>query len=218
MKRQNLHFSLIFIFIIIVIVYILFANWLLFKPTKPSVEETKEIIVYEAPADWSTVKRSELQPQTLDKDIQGHFIDTDTTSCFFIAMKMLGYNVDIDQFYWDMLEQKDSTEIPKEGKITPEWIYNFSMSYIASKQWPISAQKIGDKGFTYLCQCAENNYPIITWIGDNWYEGDCYIIYKADLESLYLINSNSRLSIKKEVFKELWEKCGSYAFIYGKYW
>ena len=66
-----------------------------------------------------------------------------------------------------MLEQEDDPDVPKEGKIRPEWLYNFSMAYIAGEQWPISAQDISNKGFTYLCQCSENNYPIIVWIGEH---------------------------------------------------
>jgi len=216
MKNWNLRFSLSII--IVAIIYILFARWYLFRPTEPTIENVEEPIVYEMPVDWSTVKQPELQPQNLERDIQGHFTDTDSTSCFFMAMKMLGYDVDIDQFYWDMLEQEDDPDVPKEGKIRPEWLYNFSMAYIAGEQWPISAQDISNKGFTYLCQCSENNYPIIVWIGEHWYDGECYVIYKSDLEYFYLINSNSRVGITKETFKKAWEKCGSYAFIYGKYW
>lgn len=216
MKKNVLLFSvgiITFVFIFIHIVNIIPTS--IVKDSKQ-----KEFIVYDTSADWTTVKQKELEPIFLEQDLSNHFVDTETMSCFFITMKMLGHDVDIDQFYWDFFKEVDNEEIPHEGKISPSGLYDISLIYLATqKDLSLSTQYIGDKGFEYLDQVVKNNYPVIVWSGgDDWPQSTPYVAYKSDHDSLCLINSESLVIANKEIFRKNWEKSGSYAILYGKYW
>ena len=63
-------------------------------------------------------------------------------------MKMLNIDVDIDKYYLDYFNEVDQ-EIPHEGKISPDELYQNSLLYLASNNVGISTQDIS------------NNYPVI---------------------------------------------------------
>lgn len=222
MKKINLLFKLFIIGIIILLYCLVILISQGIEPTITSESKEEPPIVYDTELDWTSKVNNSLQPVTLDRKIEGRFIDTDTAGCFFLAMKMLNYEVDIDKFYLDFFNEVESSPetVPKEGKISPELLYQYSLVCIKANDYNISVEDIGDKGIEYILQAATNNYPIIVWLNDkNWILADPYVIYKVDLDSVYLTNLNSRMFMSKEDFMQSWlDNESSHAIIYGKYW
>lgn len=103
MKRINLLFKLFIICIIILLYCLVILISQGIEPTIISEPKEEPPIIYDTELDWTNKVNNPLQPVTLDRKIEGRFIDTDTAGCFFLAMKMLNYEVDIDKFYLDFL-------------------------------------------------------------------------------------------------------------------
>lgn len=213
-------FSIIILTIFIIYLFIIFNQMMSIEPT---IEESPitNIIVYDTPSsDWNTVPREELEPKYIQRDLDGHFTDPQTFGCFFIVSDMLGYPIDIDDFYKQTLDQEDYNASSYEGKIPPETLFNYSIEYIENNGFDYYGENISYNGYDYLCAAASNNYPIITWInGYDWIEATPYVIYKMDKNNVYMINPSSKLVISKSLFETKWnEMPENYALIYGKHW
>lgn len=224
MKRINQLSNFIYISIIIFSSIIL-TGFLINYLTPVSINNLSKIekttkltnnpIIYDTAADWSTVKQSELQVQTIERELNGHFIDTDTNGCFFLVMKMLNIDVDIDKYYLNYFNEIDQ-EIPHEGKISPDKLYQNSLLYLASNNINISVQDISNKSKDYLISVISNNYPVIIWYGkQNWTNSIPYIAYKLENNIVYMYNLNDSISLDINTFLNNYS---GYAIVYGKYW
>lgn len=218
---SNLLFNTgIFIFILTIILTIGVISQMLEPNLVSESNSSNEIIIYDTAADWNTVKaKNPFELKTIDRKIEGHFIDSQTPWCFFSIAKSYNYNVDIDGFYEQLLGWYDNPEISYEGKLHPDWLYQYSLVYITANKYDFSVDDISDKGFNYLIDTSKNGYPIVVWIeGNDWIEATPYILYKVDSNYVYLISESSSLTLKQGMFKREWDRCGNWALVYGKYW
>ena len=181
--------------------------------------EKDKFVVYDKVANWDTVKADPLQKVSIDKTLDGHFIDSKTTGCFFLTMKMLGYDVDIDKFYLLYFNIKDNINIKHEGRINPDYLYQISLIYLDQNNCNISVQDISNKSEDFIINSIKNNYPIITWFGGkDWIHSDPYVIYSMKDNNILMYNLNEFISVDVDFFLKQWRSCEKYAFIYGKYW
>ena len=189
-------------------------------PIFKSEPSTDTVTLYDKTADWTTVESQNFQkPTEITRELEGHFLDTRTTSCFFYAMDICGYEVDIDHFYKITLNAEDNPDTAYQGQFSPDWVYTNSMVYITDQQYNLSVEDISDKGFDYVWAAAQNHYPIIVWVNGNKYHvGEPFTVYEIKDNFATMINLNTMLSLRKDEFKKQWEYCGGRAIIYGKYW
>lgn len=206
--------------IIGIIVLFIIMNQMMNPILHPQIPTAKEITIYDKPADWTTIKAQKSRPPTeITRELEGHFLDPHTISCFFYAMDICGYDVDIDDFYKFTLDEEDNTDTFYQGYFSPDWLYTNSMAYVKEKEYDISVEDISDKGFDYIWAAAEHNYPVIVWVNGNKYHvGKAFTVYEVKDDFATMINLNSLLSLRKDEFQRQWEYCGSRAIIYGKYW
>ena len=221
MKKINLLFNKIGTFIIIFIcnLILLFLCYIFFvsNTNKAYNKPQEEIIVYDTIANWDNVKNNvTLYPQDINRELEGHFIDPDTNGCFFLVMKMLGYEVDIDQYYLDFFDETDSNETSHDGKVNPEMLYQNSLIYITENQLDLSVQNISNKPQEYLLAIIENNYPVIIWYGgSNWLDSEPYVVYGKEDGIIYMYNLHTTIGVN---ISEFLDNYSNYAIVYGKYW
>lgn len=216
MKKLNLLFNNLFIvFTLIVCIGFLINSWN-FSDYKPIThKEKEEIIVYDTKADWSTVEGPQLKKQSLKQNLDDHFTDIKTNSCFFLIMKMLGVNVNIKKYYLDFFNET-KTKTYHQGKVSPDLIYQNSLVYIANNDIDLSVQDISNKSKDYLFSVIKNNYPVLIWYkGEHWTTADPYIIYGIDNDCIYMYNYISEIKVTKEDFLNNYT---GQAIVYGKYW
>ena len=222
MKRTttNRLFNCTVIMLIFGLIILFFVmNRMMLPMFKPETSEDT-MIVYDKTADWTTIESEKFQqPVEITRELEGHFLDPCTTSCFFYAMSVCGYDVDIDEFYKFTLDAEDNPDTFYQGHLSADWMYTNSMAYITEKEYNISVEDISDKGFDYVWAAAQNKYPIIVWVNGNKYHvGEAFTVYDIKDNFATMINFNSTLSLRKDEFQKEWEYCGSRAIIYGKYW
>lgn len=220
MKKINRLSNIFFFSFVIILIIVLIILFNIFEKRMNHVinkidYSQDEIIVYDPPADWATVSQDPLQPQKIDRELKGHFIDPETNSCFFLVMKMFGYNVDIDKYYLDFFGEKDQ-KIEHSGKISPYLFYQYSLVYMDAYDINLSVKDISDKDINYILAAGKNNYPIVVWYGgDDWIASNTYIIYSVKNNIIYMYNLDDKLEVDINTFKKNYS---GYAIIYGKYW
>lgn len=177
----------------------------------------KEIItLYDTPASWISVTNSKLIPQKIDRSLENHFIDPDTNGCFFLTMKMLGNEVDIDKYYSDFFNEVDQ-EIIHEGKISPFKLYQISTTYLRAQKLDMTVQDLSHQDKNYILKAGRHNYPIVIWYGnDNWEESTPYVLYLVKNDMIYMLNTHETIGLDIETFLKNWKN--NFAIIYGKYW
>lgn len=219
MKKLNQLSSYLYYFLILILILVLVLLFYLFDKRMSSTvsidKSIPEITVFDKEADWTTVKNNDLTMQHIDRELKGHFIDPDTNGCFFLVMKMLGINVDIDKYYWDFFEETDQ-EMSHQGKVSPDMLYQNSLIYLNENNINLSVKDISNENINYLLTVGNNNYPIIIWFGsDNWLTAKPYIIYRVENNMVYMYNLTAAIGINVDTFKEQY---AGHAFVYGKYW
>lgn len=214
MKKICLLFKIFTIIVGIICAFIL-SKTIIQRFNRAVYNEFPELIVYDKPADWLTVKQESLRPQKIDRELQGHFLDAETNGCFFLVMKMFDIDVDIDDYYWTYFNEYDE-EIIHLGKVSPDKLYDNSLLYISTNCIELSTKNISNKSIDYILDIGRNNYPIIIWYGStDWTAATPYIIYAVDNDMVYMYNLDTTIGVKIDRFKE---KYSGYAIVYGKYW
>lgn len=220
--NTNLLFNILIIIMISMLVILLFAFHKMMEPVKIHVEKTpiSAIVVYDEPNNWITVTADPLEPRDSIVEDLGNYIGIDTFGCYFIASDMLGYPIDVDDFYWTMFDQEEGEANSYEGKINPDLLYEYSLGYIAANDFNYGIENISDEDLNYIFLAGRNNYPIIVWLeGQSWTEAIPYVIYKIDDENVYMINTYSRTTMSRNMFIDKWNAMQEhYALIYGNYW
>ena len=209
-------FILLPIFMIIIVLCLISQT---LEPTLIKEEKKVDSIIYDQPADWTTVKAEPFQIKPIERELKGHFVDVEAPWCFFTIARIYGYEVDIDDFYNQLLGWTDDSDIYYEGKLGPDWLAENSLLYMTVNNYDFSVKDISNKDIDYLIAASKNNYPIVVWLnGKDWTQGEPFIIYKVENNFVSMININTYLTLDKDIFEARWNQCGHRAIIYGKYW
>lgn len=208
MKRtkENLHFS---IFIIICLLLIIWYNTCKLHTSLDNALKQETT--------WTTVKQKPLKKPSINTKFKNRFTDTETTGCFFLAMKTLGYNTDVDDFYLTLFnEKRTSLKTKHEGQISPDILEQKTLIYLKEYEMEVSQRRITSTN--YLFKVCENNYPVIVWInGENntWVHAIPYLIYSIDENYVYMMNTSKEIKLSPFKFVQYWT---GDAIVYGKYW